>query len=122
DAFRTTMESLAGTKYDEVEFLSKMSLLSDLPEDQIHVVAKTSALKLEDDSFNATAFLESTSYVHMSDPETLGPEFDAPKESVASFIPKKKEPTKAWREVHERYREMRMEVCGLDLEPAPKSA
>ncbi|KAI4278485.1 MAG: hypothetical protein LQ337_000968 [Flavoplaca oasis] len=122
DAFRTTMESLAGTKYDEDEFLSKISLLPDLPEDQIHVVAKTSALKLEDDSFNATAFLESTSYVHMSDPETLGPEFDAPKESVASVIPKKQEPIKAWQEVHERYREMRMEVCGLDLEPAPKSA
>ncbi|KAL9631746.1 MAG: hypothetical protein Q9204_004098, partial [Flavoplaca sp. TL-2023a] len=39
DAFRTTMESLVGTKYDEEEFLSKMSLLPDLPEDQIHVVA-----------------------------------------------------------------------------------
>lgn len=120
DAFHSTMESLSAAKYDEGDFLSRMPLLPDLPEDQIHIVAKSSGLRLEDDSFNATAFLDSTSYVHVSDPETLGPEFDAPRESLASAIPKRPEPKRAWQEVYERYREMRMDVCGLDLEPVPK--
>ncbi|KAL8645097.1 MAG: hypothetical protein Q9226_007456 [Calogaya cf. arnoldii] len=120
DAFQTAIESLSAKKYDEDDLLSRMPLLPDLPEDQVHIVAKASSLRLEDDSFNATAFLDSTSYVHLSDPEILGPEFDTPRESLAPVIPKRSEPKRAWLEVHERYREMRMDVCGLDLEPAPK--
>ncbi|KAI4257439.1 MAG: hypothetical protein L6R42_005661 [Xanthoria sp. 1 TBL-2021] len=120
NAFQTTMESPSAMNYDDQDLLSRMPLLHDLPEDQVHVVAKAYGLRLEDDSFNATAFLDSTSYVHMSDPETLGPEFDAPRDSLASVIPKRSEPKRAWQEVYERYREMRMDVCGLDLEPAPK--
>ncbi|KAL8907522.1 MAG: hypothetical protein Q9171_005814 [Xanthocarpia ochracea] len=122
EAFQTTLESLSTQDYDEEEFLSRIALVPDLPEDQVHVVAKTSGLKAEDDSFNATEFLDSTSYVHISDLEMVGPEYDAPKASIASALPKTSEPKKAWQEVYERYRERRMDVCGLDLEPAPQPA
>ncbi|KAL8996564.1 MAG: hypothetical protein Q9169_003959 [Polycauliona sp. 2 TL-2023] len=122
DALQTNIESLSATKYDEDDFLNRVPLLPDLPEDQIHIVAKTSSLKLEDDNFNVTAFLDSTSYVHMSDPDILGPEFDAPRDLLASVMPRRAEPRRAWREVYEKYREMRMDVCGLDLEPPPKLA
>ncbi|KAL8670810.1 MAG: hypothetical protein Q9168_004671 [Polycauliona sp. 1 TL-2023] len=122
DALHTTIESLSASKYDEEDFLSRVPLLSDLPEDQVHIVAKTSSLKLEGDNFNVTAFLGSTSYVHMSDPEILGPEYDTPRHILASVVPKKTEPERAWREVYEKYRELRMDVCGLDLEPMPKPA
>lgn len=122
EAFQSTLESFSDKKYVEDEFLSSIPLVPDMPEDKVHVVAKTSGLTSGDDSFNATKFLASTSYVHISDPVLLGPEYDAPRESVASARPKKPELQKAWHEVYEKYREMRMDICGLDLEPAPKSA
>ncbi|KAL8765600.1 MAG: hypothetical protein Q9209_007382 [Squamulea sp. 1 TL-2023] len=121
EAFQSTLESLSVRKYDEDGFLDSIPLVPDMPKDQVHVVAKTSGLKFEDDSFNATEFLAKTSYVHISDPDLLGPEYDAPRESVASARPKQPELQSAWHQVYEKYREMRMDVCGLDLEPAPKS-
>ncbi|KAL8810946.1 MAG: hypothetical protein Q9223_001963 [Gallowayella weberi] len=123
EAFQTALELLTPSKtYDEDDFLSRIPLVPDMPEDQIHVVTMTSSLKSEGDDFNATKFLDSTSYVHISDPKMLGPEYDASQESVASARPRGLQPKKAWQEVYERYREGRMDVCGLDLEPAPKSA
>ncbi|KAL8733210.1 MAG: hypothetical protein Q9166_002227 [cf. Caloplaca sp. 2 TL-2023] len=122
EAFQTTLESLPAKSYHEDDFLSKISLVPDLPEDQVHVVARTSGLQFEDDGFNATEFLDSTSYVHIIDPDVLGPEYDSPNELIASVRPRKLEPRKAWQEVYQRYRERRIDVCGLDLEPAPKPA
>lgn len=119
EAFQEISDSSQSKSYDEDELLSKIALMPDMPEDQVHVVYKTSGLKFEDDSFNATKFLASTSYVHISEPDMLGPEYDAPKVSIASAKPKIFQPQKAWQEVYERYRERRMDVCGLDLEPAP---
>ncbi|KAL8717631.1 MAG: hypothetical protein Q9181_008300, partial [Wetmoreana brouardii] len=79
EAFQVTLSSLPSNGYDEDEFLSKIPLLADLPEDQVHVVAKTSGLRFEDDAFDAVEFLDSTSYVQISDPDMLGPEFDTPR-------------------------------------------
>ncbi|KAL8691766.1 MAG: hypothetical protein Q9218_003093, partial [Villophora microphyllina] len=120
-SFNETLASLSTDKYNEDDFLSTIPLLPDLPEDQVHVVAKTSALRHEDDAFDAEDFMDSTSYVQISDADMLGPEFDAPREIIASARPRKSEPSKAWQDVYEKYRQRRMDVCGLDLEPAPKA-
>ncbi|KAL8684204.1 MAG: hypothetical protein Q9224_006522, partial [Gallowayella concinna] len=110
EAFQTALESLTSSKtYDEDEFLSEIPRVPDMPADQVHVVAMTSGLKSEDDNFNATKFLDSTSYVHISDSKMLGPEYDASKELVASARPSRLQPMKAWQEVYERYREGRMD-------------
>ncbi len=122
EAFKTTLESLPSENYDEEVFLSKLPLLADLPEDQIHIVAKTSSLRHEDDAFDAADFLDTTSYVHLSDSDMLGPEYDSPREMVTSARPRQSQPRKAWQDVYEKYRQRRMDICGLDLEPAPKPA
>ncbi|KAL9606087.1 MAG: hypothetical protein Q9179_000713 [Wetmoreana sp. 5 TL-2023] len=122
EAFQAILASLPSDRYDEDRFLSKIPLLADLPEDQVHVVAKTSGLRFEDDAFDADEFLASTSYVQVSDPDMLGPEFDTPRGLINEARPKKPQPRKAWVDIYEKYRQRRMDVCGLDLEPAPKSA
>ncbi|KAL8963626.1 MAG: hypothetical protein Q9183_004987, partial [Haloplaca sp. 2 TL-2023] len=120
DTFQAELAALPADKYDEDHYLSKVRLLADLPEDQVHVVARTSGLRFEDDGFDADEFLDSTSYVHIADPNMLGPEFDAPRQSIASARPDKPQSKKAWQDIYEKYRIRRMDVCGLDLEPAPK--
>lgn len=120
ESFKETLASLPTEKYSEEDFISKIPLLPDLPEDQIHVLAKTSNLRHEDDAFDADEFMDGTSYVQISDPNMLGPEFDTPRQILASARPKQSEPKKAWQDIYEKYRQQRMDVCGLDLEPAPK--
>ncbi|KAL9003909.1 MAG: hypothetical protein Q9188_003247 [Gyalolechia gomerana] len=119
ESFQATLSSLDSEKYDEDISLRKTPLLADLPKDQVHVVAKTSGLRFEDDKFDAAGFMDNTSYVQISDANILGPEYDTPRQLLASARPEKPEPKKAWLEVYEKYRERRMDVCGLDLEPAP---
>ena len=122
EAFQETISSLPADKYDEDAFLGKIPILADLPEDRVHVVAKTSGLRSEDDGFNATEFLEITSYVQILDPDMLGPEFDNLPSAVVTTRPREAEPRKAWQTVYERYGERRMDTCGLDLEPVPRSS
>ncbi|KAL8716930.1 MAG: hypothetical protein Q9225_005782 [Loekoesia sp. 1 TL-2023] len=122
ESFQATLSSLDPDKYDEEDFLTKIPLLADLPEDQVHVVAKTSSLRFEDEAFDAADFMDNTSYVQISDLNMLGPEYDMTRQLLASAQPKKPQAKKAWQDVYEKYRQGRMDVCGLDLEPAPKSA
>ncbi|KAL8635312.1 MAG: hypothetical protein Q9228_007184 [Teloschistes exilis] len=120
ESFKETLASLTTDKSSEEEFLGKIPLLPDLPDDQIHVLAKTSGLRDEDDAFDADKFMDGTSYVHISDPDILGPEYDVSPQMLASVRPMKPEPKKAWQDIYEKYRQQRMDVCGLDLEPVPK--
>ncbi|KAL8716453.1 MAG: hypothetical protein Q9220_000360 [cf. Caloplaca sp. 1 TL-2023] len=120
--FQDTLASLPSDKYDEETVLLKIPRVADLPEDQVHVVARTADLKYEDDAFNSTEFLGGTSYVHISDTGVAGPEFGVPQRLSTSAKLMKPEPRKAWQDVYERYRQQRMDVCGLDLEPAPEPA
>ena len=103
--------------YSEDDYLSKIQLMTDFAGDQIHLVAKTSALNIENDQFDAAEFLGLTSYIQFSDPAMPGPEFDVPRELWDLAIPSQFQHRRAWLEVYERYREQRMDVCGLDLEP-----
>lgn len=120
-AVRDVGPSLAAGNYSEEEYLQNIPLMTDFAGDKVHLVAKTSALHLESDRFDATEFLDVTSYVQLSDPLMPGPEFDAPRERLDLARPGQLQPRKAWVDVYERYREQRMAVCGLDLEPVAEA-
>ena len=115
-AVQDIASSIAAGDYSEDDYLQNIQLMTDFAGDQVHLVAKTSALYLGSDQFNAAEFLDLTSYVHLSDSLMPGPEFDAPGEMLELARPSQDQPRKAWVEVYERYREQRMDVCGLDLE------
>tara|TARA_R110002003_G_scaffold149_3_gene13520 strand:- start:47494 stop:48456 length:963 start_codon:yes stop_codon:yes gene_type:complete len=68
------------------------------------------------DEFNATAFVESTTYVRLSDPELPGPEYDMPYADRVKLRPKNQQAEEVWSGLYEKFRQQRMEVCGLDLE------
>ena len=116
-AAQEAASSLAAGNDTEDSYLQNIPLMTDLAGDQVHLVAKTSALQLENDQFDTTEFLDVTSYVHLSDPLLPGPEYDAPRKQLDMARPSRIQPWKAWSDVYERYRQHRMEVCGLDLEP-----
>lgn len=106
--------------YLDTEFLQKVSI-EHAPEDsenKVHLLATTSLLENESSStFNATDFLDMTAYVHLSDPGMPGPEFVVPRQDFVRAMPSIKQARKAWEAVYERFRDLRIDVCGLDLEP-----
>lgn len=116
-AYNDTSSSIPAGSYSDDEFLQHVSLVADTV-DRNHLVAKTSAIHLESDRFNVTEFIESTSYVQLSDPGLPGPEFNIPRRQLLRAKPKQPNHRKAWETVYEMFREQRMSVCGLDLEPA----
>jgi len=119
---RGIASSIAAENFTEDDYIQNIQLMTDFSDDQVHLVAKTSALHSQNDQFNAIEFLDVTSYVHLSDPLMQGPEFDAPRESLDLARPIQDQPRKAWVDVYERYREQRMNICGLDLEPVTRDS
>lgn len=83
-------------------------------------MVETSAIHQESDRFNLSSFIDTTSYVHISDPGMLGPEFGESKSRLIRARPEQMTQREVWEAVYERYRQQRMEVCGLDLEPDPE--
>ena len=116
-AYTEVAERLAGTSYSETDFLQNIPMMTDFAEDQIHLVARTSALRLENEQFDADEFLEMTGYIHVSDPDLPGPEYDFLKDKVSSARPDSTEARMAWEKSYEVFRQQRIEDCGLDLEP-----
>ncbi|KAI9879611.1 MAG: hypothetical protein M1830_007971 [Pleopsidium flavum] len=92
------------------------------PADQEYngIVAETSYLHNQAQDLNATSFLTSTSYVYFSDPNIPGPEYDIPHRLFLQDAPSESEARRVWESMYERFRELRMNVCGLDLEPMPR--
>lgn len=121
EAYNDTLSSIPAGSYSDDEFLRHVALVTDAA-NQNHIVAKTSAIHLESDRFNITEFIESTSYVQLSDPGMPGPEYNIPRRQLHRAKPKQPTHRKAWETVYEMFREQRMSVCGLDLEPALESA
>lgn len=115
-AYTEVAERLAGTSYSETDFLHNIPMMTDFAEDQVHLVARTSTLRLENEQFDAAEFLEMTGYVHLSDPDLPGPEYDVPKDKVSSARPASIEAGMAWDKSYEVFRQQRIEDCGLDLE------
>lgn len=92
------------------------SLISEWSLSMGNVVYESQKLRSAPDSFNATAFEQATTFVRLSDPEIPGPEYDVPYSERAKLRPQNQEAQEAWSKLYERFRQRRMEVCGLDLE------
>lgn len=106
--------------YKEDELLRSIPSSNAVTSDESKSVMETSAIYLEDDGLNLSSFINKTSYVRISDPGILGPEFGSPRSKLIRARPEQTEPREVWEAIYERYRQQRMEVCGLDLEPDPE--
>lgn len=107
-----------------IETYSDDEFLRDIPQipsnfGQGHLVIRTSAMSLDFNKFTAGNFFKSISYVHLTDPDIPGPEFDIPSKTFVSARPKLPQNRAVWERVYEIFRERRMSICGLDLEPFP---
>ncbi|KAJ4330008.1 hypothetical protein N0V95_010116 [Ascochyta clinopodiicola] len=92
------------------------SLISEWSLSMGNVVYESQDLRAASDSFNATAFEQSTTFVRLSDPEIPGPEYDVPYSTRVKLRPQNEQAQEAWSKLYEGFRQQRMEVCGLDLE------
>ncbi|CAN9251575.1 unnamed protein product [Alternaria sp. RS040] len=92
------------------------SLISEWSLSMGNVVYESQNLRNVVDDFNATAFEKMTTFVRLSDPEIPGPEYDVPYSERAKLRPQNEQAQEAWSKLYERFRQRRMEVCGLDLE------
>lgn len=120
EKFNTSMAMIEAGDYNEDEFLRSIPSTNAVTPNGIDSVVESSAIDLEDDFFNLASFIDQTSYIRISDPGMLGPEFSSPRSRLIRASPEQTEPREVWEAIYERYRQQRMEVCGLDLEPDPE--
>ena len=120
EALNKSMAAIESGNYREDEFFRIIPSSDAATSNKTNSVVETAAMYLEDDGFNLSSFIDQTSYVHISDPGMLGPEFGSPRSRLIRARPEQTEPQEVWEAVYERYRQQRMEVCGLDLEPDPE--
>ena len=116
-AHEDVVSSLPEGVYPDSEFLQRVTMELAPTDAEFHtrLLAETSQLDAESVAdFNATEFLDTTAYIHISDPE---PEYDIPRQDFVRAMPSGKQAKKAWESVYARFRDARMNVCGLDLEP-----
>jgi hypothetical protein len=111
-------ESNATTDLDlfRQTFAAPESLISEWSLSMGNVVYESQELRKIKEEFNATAFEEATTFVRLSDPEIPGPEYDMPFADRVKLRPKNLEAQETWGQLYEKFRQQRMEVCGLDLE------
>ncbi|KAI9733277.1 MAG: hypothetical protein M1834_003361 [Cirrosporium novae-zelandiae] len=82
-----------------------------------NLVIDTADLKSKVKNIDLENFWDSTSYVHVSDHKLPGPEYSIPRELYWQQRPQMAPAGLIWDDIYERYRQLRMDVCGLDLEP-----
>jgi hypothetical protein len=97
-------------------FAAPGSLISEWSLSMGNVVYESRNLRNAADGFNATAFEQATTFVRLSDPELPGPEYDVPYSERVRLRPENEQAQEAWSKLYEKFRQQRMEVCGLDLE------
>lgn len=117
--YADVISSLPEGVYPDSEFLQRVTV-TPAPangESPMTLLAQTSGLDDVDAQFNATTFFDTTAYIRLLDPNLPGPEYDIPRPNYVRAMPRSKQGRKAWEGVYERFRDARMEVCGLDLEP-----
>ena len=117
EVYQDITATLPEGAYPDSEFVQKVTIehAPEDPDNNVHLLATTSLL--ENESLNATEFMGITSYVHLSDPDLPGPEFDIPRQDFVKAMPSAVEARKAWEGVYSKFRDVRMDTCGLDLEP-----
>lgn len=116
-AYNELASAFPAESYSDDEFMQRIPAMTDFAEDQVHLVTKTSTLMLAEESFDARECLDATAYIHLSDPDLPGPEYYLSDSLLSMARPTRPEPRKAWERAFELFRERRMDVCGLDLEP-----
>ncbi len=122
DTYQDVISSLPEGAYLDSEFLQRVPV-TPAPADgesPMTLLAQTSALDDVDAQFNATDFFSTTAYVRLSDSSLPGPEYDIPRQDYVRAMPRSKQARKAWEGVYERFREVRMDTCGIDLEPVER--
>lgn len=107
---------MSDLKMFQKTFKAPDSLISEWSLSMGNVVYESQNLRKAVDSFNATVFEQATTFVRLSDPEIPGPEYDVPFTDRVKLRPQNEEAQEAWSKLYERFRQRRMEVCGLDLE------
>lgn len=122
DSFEQLKEVRTATPVTDVAlfrqtFAAPSSLISEWSLSMGNVVYESQQLREASDGFNATEFEAATTYVRLSDPEIPGPEYDVPYLDRMRIRPKAEQAREAWDRLYEQFRQRRMEVCGLDLEP-----
>ena len=124
DLLQGTISSLPEGAFLDSEFLGKIHTTpAPMPSDgenSINLLAETGPLTNVGAQFNATAFMEETAYVRVKDEGLPGPEYGVPRGRLVEAMPRETGARRAWEVVYERFREARMDVCGLDLEPIEK--
>ena len=85
--------------------------------DNADFLPHTSDLRAASEEFNATNFLDGTSYIRIVDSELVGPQFDVPYPERVAARPKVPDAEAIWSKIYDGFRLGRMSVCGLDLEP-----
>lgn len=118
--FNELTSAFPAGSYSDDEFMQRIPAMTDFAEDQVHLVTKTSTPMLAEASFDARESLEATAYIHLSDPDLPGPEYYLSDNMLFMARPTEPEPRKVWEKAYELFRERRMDVCGLDLEPVKR--
>ena len=124
ETYQDIASSLPEGAYPDSEFLQHVPC-TPAPADgesPMTLLAQTSGLDDVDAQFDALQFLDTTSYIHVSDLGLPGPEYATPRQDYVRAMPRSKQARKAWEGVYERFRDARVEVCGLDLEPVKSSS
>lgn len=101
--------------------LSERNLITP-PSDDNRLVLESSHMKTEPQESSAMISTSSASYLHFSDPALPGPEYDIPRDLFSRQAPRDGPTRRLWERSYEKFRDLRMEVCGLDLEPMPMRA
>ena len=120
DLYHDIAAALPEGAYPDTEFMQRISMESapEDPEKRLHLLATTSLLgQGEETAFNATEFMDMTAYVHFEDPGLPGPGHDIPRQAFMKAMPETAEARRAWEIVYTKFRDKRMDICGLDLEP-----
>lgn len=117
-AYSGVLSAISIETYSDDGFLRHIPQISGIA-GQGHLVARTSEMSLEFNEITAADFFKTISYVHLTDPDFPGPEFDIPSKMFVRARPKLPQYRAIWEMVYEIFRERRMSICGLDLEPFP---
>lgn len=103
--------------YTDIKLMQAMPAMTDFAKDQVHLVTTTGALKSTEESLSPQDYLENTGYIHLVDAEFPGPEYFMSSSMLSTARPRRAGPQQAWERTYELFRERRIDVCGLDLEP-----
>ncbi|KAI9804473.1 MAG: hypothetical protein M1825_001372 [Sarcosagium campestre] len=79
-------------------------------------ILETRSLQRVSAYFQAASVFSTTAYVHFSDPSLPGPQYTIGREALLKAKPQDFEAGRVWQGVYARYKQERLDVCGLGTE------